>query len=312
MLSSRLKIWLMAIRPKTLPAGIAPVLLGTAMAVGDGVYDLPSAMLALFGALTIQIGTNLANDYFDFQKGADTAERIGPVRVTQAGLLDPLAVLSAAVLFFGFAVLIGSLLIIRAGWPVAVIGVLSIVCGLLYTAGPWALGYLGLGEIFVFIFFGPVAVAGTYYVQSFEMNAAVILAGIGPGLLSAAILAVNNLRDIATDRESGKKTLAVRFGRSFAQGEYFFCIVLAMLMPVFIFLFINDHQEILLSSATLLLAFPAIRTMFTRIDGPSLNHALALTGRLLLIYCILFGVGWISLDYLTLNRIIQTLKHSFL
>jgi len=304
---SPLKIWFLAFRPQTLVAAIAPVLMGTALAYGDGVHDFPTAFIALCGALTIQIGTNLANDYFDFQKGADTSERLGPLRVTQAGLIPPLAMMCAIILFFSLAALVTIGLILRAGWPIAIIGILAILSGILYTAGPFPLGYLGLGEIFVFIFFGPVAVAGTYYVQALGLSPAVIISGIAPGLLASAILVVNNLRDIVTDKKCGKMTLAVRFGRPFAQAEYFFFIMSAALMPIIIFYLTQDHIETLFSSSIALLAFPSLRTVFTKWDGPSLNKALASTGQLLLIYSLIFSVGWISLDYFSLHRIIRIL-----
>ena len=175
------------------------------------------------------------------------------------------------------------------------IGVLSILSGIFYTAGARPLGYLGLGEIFVFIFFGPVAVAGTYYVQSLEINSIVILGGLGPGFLSMAILVVNNLRDIKTDKKSNKKTLAVRFGETFARCEYLGAILAAALTPVLIFIIAGDDflRNILPSMIVCFLAIPTINTVFTKTDGPSLNHALAQTARLLLIYSILFSAGWI-------------------
>ncbi|MBI4308915.1 MAG: 1,4-dihydroxy-2-naphthoate octaprenyltransferase, partial [Candidatus Omnitrophica bacterium] len=182
--------WLLAIRPKTLPAAIAPVAIGTAMAFGDGVAHWPSAFAALFAALMIQIATNLINDYCDFKKGADTKDRLGPVRVTQAGLIKPKIVLFAAVAAFLLSALACAYLIGRAGWVILFIGIASILSGIFYTAGPRPLGYLGLGEVFVFIFFGPVAVGGIYFVQSLDLNWAVIMAGLGPGFLSTAILAV--------------------------------------------------------------------------------------------------------------------------
>ena len=283
----------MAIRPKTLPAGMAPVMIGTAMAYGDGVHHFPTAFLCLGAALLIQIGTNLANDYFDFKKGADTEERLGPVRVTQAGLITPWQVLAAAIFTFALAGLLSWTLIQRGGAPIATIAVISVLCGFLYTAGPFPLGYVGLGDLFVLVFFGLVATAGTYYVQSFEMNTAVLLAGFGPGLISTAILCVNNLRDIDSDKKSGKNTLAVRFGRSFAQYEYIFCTLGACLMPVAIYLHMNDHAYILLSSFTSLLAVRGFKTVLTKTDGPSLNHTLAFTGKLLLAYSLLFSIGWI-------------------
>jgi len=283
----------MACRPKTLMASISPIMIATAMAFGDGIEHFPTAAICLFAALTIQIGTNLANDYFDFKKGADTEERIGPVRVTQAGLIKPEDVKLAFISVFGIAALTSIWLMMRGGWPIALIGILSILSGLFYTAGPRPLGYMGLGDVFVLIFFGPVAVAGTYYVQSFEINMAVILAGFGPGLISAAILTVNNLRDIESDAKSGKNTLAVRFGKSFAHYEYCFCIMVASLIPVLIYSLIEDHLGILLASITCLAAIPNIKTVLTKSDGPTLNHALASTGKLLLFYSILFSIGWI-------------------
>ncbi len=288
-----LKNWLLAIRPKTLPAGVAPVLIGTAMAFGDGVYHFPTAAVCLIAALAIQIGTNLANDYYDFQKGADTPDRVGPTRVTQAGLIPPQTVkfsFALAFIVFAFAC---AWLTLRGGWPIAALGILAVLSGILYTAGPCPLGYMGLGDLFVFIFFGPVAVAGTYYVQSLEMNMAVILAGLAPGFISVAILTVNNLRDIESDQRCGKYTLAVRLGRSFALSEYLFCLFAASLVPVFIYAFIQDHLAVLLCAGMSIAAIPTIKMVLTKTDGVSLNAALAQTGKLLMVYSILFSIGWI-------------------
>lgn len=285
--------WILAFRPKTLPAAIAPVVIGTAMAKGQGVQDYPVAAVALFAAVCIQIATNLANDYFDFRKGADTPERLGPVRVTSAGLIAPQDVRNAMILVFGLAVAASVFLVYHAGWVIAVIGVISILSGIFYTAGPRPLGYLGLGELFVFIFFGPVAVAGTYYVQSLEMNAAVIVAGIGPGLLSVAILAVNNLRDRTTDKKARKNTLAVRFGRAFAVYEYFWSVITAGLIPVLVFAMTKEQPWSLLACSILYMAIPIFQTVAIEEDGPSLNAALASTGKLLLVYSGLFAIGWV-------------------
>ncbi|MCR4337047.1 MAG: 1,4-dihydroxy-2-naphthoate polyprenyltransferase [Candidatus Omnitrophica bacterium] len=306
---SFLKIWLTAIRPKTLPAAIAPVIMGTGMAFGDGVHHLSSAVVALLGALTIQIGTNLANDYFDFQKGADNENRQGPTRVTQAGWVTPNQMIVAVTIFFLLSALACGWLVLRAGWPIAIIGILSIAFGLLYTAGPFSLAYLGLGETFALLFFGPIAVAGTYYVQSFEINEAVILAGFGPGFLSAAILAINNLRDIETDRGSRKKTLAVRLGKRFAQNECFIFVIAAALIPVLIYGMIQDHIEILWTALIALFAFPTIQAVYSQSEGPELNGALAHTGRLLFIYSLVFSMGWIS--YEDCWRQIISLRSSF-
>ncbi|MBI5025048.1 MAG: 1,4-dihydroxy-2-naphthoate polyprenyltransferase [Candidatus Omnitrophica bacterium] len=287
------KNWLLAIRPKTLPAGVAPVLMGTIMAFGDGIGHVPTALVCLLTALLLQIGTNLANDYYDFKKGADTIDRVGPTRVTQAGLIPPEQVKAAFIGVFALAALASVWLVMRGGWPIAVLAVLAILSGIFYTAGRHPLGYMGLGDLLVFIFLGPVAVAGTYYVQSLELNSAIIFAGVAPGLFSVAILTVNNLRDIDSDRKSGKNTLAVRFGRGFALSEYLFCVLGACVVPVFIYMFIEDHLLILVSSAISLAAIPTIKTVLTRTEGVALNAALASTARLLLIYSVLFAAGWL-------------------
>jgi len=289
----KLSSWILAIRPKTLPAAIAPVAIGTAMAFGDGLFHLPSALMALSAALCIQIGTNLANDYFDFKKGADTADRKGPTRVTQAGLIKPQVVLAAAIIFFALAALSSIYLVHRAGVWILLVAVTSIISGIFYTAGPRPLGYLGLGDIFVLVFFGPVAVGGTYFTQGLEINWAVIVAGLAPGFLSMAILAVNNLRDIDTDRRAGKLTLAVRFGRSFAMSEYLFCIIAATLIPFAVFLITRDHQGIAIASLIGFCAIPCVKAAFTHLDGAGLNRVLGDTGRLLLIYSVLFSLGWV-------------------
>ena len=213
-ISNYLQVWLSAIRPKTLGAAVSPILIGTTMAFADGKGHALAALAALLGALLIQIGTNFSNDYYDYIKGADTEERLGPVRVTQSGQVRPKTMLRNFVMVFGLATLVGIYLVFRGGWPVVIIGILSIASGILYTGGPWPLGYLGLGDLFVLIFFGPVAVAGTFYVQALEITPVVIFAGLGPGLLATALLAVNNLRDEPTDKKVGKLTLAVRFGQN--------------------------------------------------------------------------------------------------
>ncbi len=289
-----MKVWLLAIRPKTLYSAVAPVLLGTAMALGDGIAHFQSAAIALLGALAIQIGTNLVNDYFDFTKGADTADRIGPVRVTQAGLLTPQAVQLASVVAFSIAAICCVLLVKRGGWPIAVIGISGILSGIFYTAGKYSLGYLGLGELFVIIFFGPVAVAGTYYVQSFEINPAVIIAGLAPGFFSASILVINNLRDIAADKNAGKKTMVVRFGRSFGLAEYLYLTFLGCLTPIAVYLVTQDHIYTLLAVMSCFLSIPIIKKVLTSQEGPILNKALANTGKLLMFYTIIFALGWLS------------------
>ncbi len=288
------KIWLLAARPKTLAAGLTPVLIGTAMAASAHAFHLPSAAAAALGALLIQIGTNFANDYFDFVKGTDTEERVGPTRATQAGLVSPRVMLVATVLVFALSFLPGAYLIYRGGWPFLAIGIVSVICGVLYTGGPWPLGYLGLGDLFVLVFFGPVAVAGTYYVQALALTPDVLIAGFIPGLFSTAILTVNNLRDADTDVRTGKKTLAVRFGKTFARWEYVFCLVVpGIVLPLYLCVHTGGHWFALSALATMALAVPLIKHVFYSNDGVVLNDTLAGTGKLLLLFSIFFSIGWL-------------------
>ncbi len=290
---SGFRVWLLASRPKTLPAAISPVIIGTAMAFYDGRLHILSALLAAAGALLIQIGTNFANDYFDFFKGVDDKDRLGPLRATQAGLVDPQKMKRAFIIVFLSASLAGGYLVYRGGWPVVIIGALSILCGIAYTGGPYPLGYNGLGDLFVLIFFGPVAVGGTYYVQALEINRIVLLAGLAPGLLSVAILTVNNLRDIYTDKKAGKKTLPVRFGENFARWEYLLCLILSCLIIIPLILQTRAHFLSLSVFIILLPAVPSIKIIFKIKPGIIFNKVLAGTGQLLFIYSILFSIGWI-------------------
>ncbi len=293
MQTSKIKIWIAASRPKTLWAAFSPVIIGTAMAYGEGKVHWLSAVLAAVGAILIQIGTNFSNDYYDYFRGADKKERLGPVRVTQAGLVKPETMKRATILVFSLAFASGIYLIYRGGWPVLIIGLLSILFGILYTAGPYPLGYNGLGDIFVLIFFGLVAVGGTYYVQALEINSLVLLAGLSPGLFSTAILTVNNLRDITSDKKAGKKTLAVRFGEDFARLEYLFSVLIACLIPILLFFITDSHLYALAASLVFLAAIPPIRTIYEQKPGKIFNQVLATTGRLLLLYSLLFSIGWI-------------------
>ncbi len=286
-------LWLMAARPKTLWAAVAPVLLGTAFAVEAAAFHAPSAFCALLAALLIQVGTNYSNDYHDFAKGADTVDRKGPTRVTQAGLVRPEAVRRAAFIAFALAFAAGVYLIVRGGWPVLLIGLASILFGVLYTAGRYSLAYLGLADLFVLIFFGPVAVAGTYYVQALDVSLLVLLAGLGPGFLATAILLVNNIRDVDEDRVAGKKTLIVRWGRRTGVALYGLCIGGAALVVLVAGAALAGKWASL--SALVVVPFGvryAMRLHAER-DARALNPLLGTTSRLLLIYCVLFGGGWI-------------------
>ncbi|MCR6544391.1 1,4-dihydroxy-2-naphthoate polyprenyltransferase [Dehalobacterium formicoaceticum] len=289
---SSLKIWFLAIRPKTLPAAMGPVIVGTALAFGDQAFRFGPALAALLGALLLQIGSNLANDVFDFKKGTDTEERTGPLRVTQAGLLTPRQVMMGMAAIFALAILIGLYLIWVGGWPVLAIGVASIICAIAYTGGPFPLGYLGLGEVFVFIFFGPVALCGTYYVQAGTVVPAAWWASIPMGLLISAINVVNNYRDLETDRKAGKRTLAVRLGPFGARMEYYLLLAAAMIIPLVMWFLDLTSGWIFLSWLALPLAFPLIKDLQTK-QGVPLNATLAGTARLSLVFGLLFSLGYI-------------------
>lgn len=281
-------IWLGAIRPRTLSASIAPVLVGTALAAADGVLHLPAALAALLGALAIQIGTNLHNDFEDAARGADGPDRLGPQRATAMGWLRPRQVLAAAVASFGFALLVGVYLVARGGWPIVALGLASLVSGWAYTGGPRPLAYVGLGDLFVFAFFGVAAVVGTYYVQGLETCAAAWWLGVGVGALSTAILAVNNLRDRSSDRAAGKRTLAVRLGPGAVRAEYTLCLGVAF--AVLLGVAAHGHPGALAG----LLALPRalrLRGAVASTDGPALNPLLGATARLLALYGALVSAG---------------------
>jgi 1,4-dihydroxy-2-naphthoate octaprenyltransferase len=284
-------VWIMAARPRTLTAGIVPVLVGTAVAVADRSFRPLPAAVALLGAVLIQIGTNLANDYSDAAKGADK-ERRGPTRVTQAGLATPLQMKRAIAITFGLATSCGVYLSLVAGWPIIVIGALSIFSGLAYTGGPYPLGYHGLGELFVFVFFGLAATMGAYYVQARSLTALSFWAAIPMGLLTIAILVANNLRDAESDRRAGKRTLVARYGRRFGQLEYAGAVLLPFAVPVLLIASRVVRPGALLPLLALPLAMAMVRLAFVR--SPSLPDHLRLlagTSWLLLAYGILFGLG---------------------
>ncbi|MET0837127.1 MAG: 1,4-dihydroxy-2-naphthoate polyprenyltransferase [Thermoleophilaceae bacterium] len=286
---SHLRLWLLAARPRTLPAAIAPVLVGTALAGSEDVFRPLPFVAALVGSVFIQIGTNLSNDYSDARRGADTEDRLGPVRVTAGGLMPPRRVLVGTYVAFGVAVAAGLYLAAVAGWELLVVGAASILAGVLYTGGPRPYGYEGLGELFVFLFFGIVAVAGSYFVQTEELRWEAFALAVPVGLLAAAILVVNNVRDIETDRRAGKRTLAVKLGREKARTLFAAMVVVAFLVPPLLVPALSGW--VLLPLAALPLAPPLVRTVATRTDGPALNGALAGTGRLLAVYSLLLAGG---------------------
>jgi 1,4-dihydroxy-2-naphthoate polyprenyltransferase len=284
-----LRIWVMAARLRTLPAAIAPVLVGTSLAGTEDRFRIGAFIAALLGAIFIQVGTNLSNDYSDARRGADTEDRLGPVRVTAGGLVPPRQVLLATYVTFGLAVLCGAYLVYVAGPVLLAIGAASILAGILYTGGPRPYGYEGLGEVFVFLFFGIVAVAGSYYVQQEKLEWEAFALAVPVGLLAAAILVVNNVRDIDTDRRAGKRTLAVRLGRPRTRTLFSVMLLVAdvALIPVAFAL----SAWVLLPVLTVPLAARLARTVRAHVDGPTLNAALARTGMLQLAFCVLLSVG---------------------
>jgi 1,4-dihydroxy-2-naphthoate octaprenyltransferase len=284
-----LRLWLLAARPRTLPAAISPVLVGTALAGSEDVFRALPFLAAIVGSVFIQIGTNLSNDYSDARRGADTEDRLGPVRVTAGGLMPPKRVLVGTYVAFGIAVAAGLYLAAVAGWELLVVGVASILAGVLYTGGPRPYGYEGLGELFVFLFFGIVAVAGSYFVQTEELRWEAFALAVPVGLLSAAILVVNNVRDIDTDRRAGKRTLAVKLGRQRARRLFAAMVALSFVVPPLLVPALSPW--VLLALAALPLAPPLIRTVSSRSDGVALNQALAGTGRLLAVFSVLLAVG---------------------
>ncbi len=290
--TSRTAIWIAAARPKTLWAAVAPVLVGTALAIGDGGFHAGAAGLAFLGAMLMQIATNFSNDYADFKKGADTEDRTGPLRVTQAGLVSAGTMRTATLVTFGLAMCVALALVLRAGWPLAVLGVVSVLAGLGYTSGPRPYGYMGLGEVFVLVFFGPVAVAGTYYVQTLVLAPHAVFAGLAPGFLAVGILVVNNLRDREGDARVGKRTLAVRFGPRFARAEYIACFVLAMIVTAVLVVWRDGHVLALVSLAVGLMAWPGMKRVLSGAEGADLNPVLAFTAKMLLFHSVLFSLGW--------------------
>ena len=270
---------------------MAPVLVGTALAGSEGVFKPLRFACALIGSIFIQVGTNLANDYSDARRGADTEDRLGPVRVTAGGLMPPRQVLVGTYVAFGIAVAAGLYLSAVAGWQLLLVGVASIAAGVLYTGGPRPYGYEGLGELFVFLFFGVVAVVGSYFVQVEDLRWEAFALSVPVGLLASAILVVNNVRDVDTDRRAGKRTLAVKLGRPRARVLFAAMLAVAFVAPVVIWAASDLSAWMLVSLLAAPLAVPLVRTVFTRTDGPSLNGALAGTGRLLAVFSLLLAAG---------------------
>jgi 1,4-dihydroxy-2-naphthoate octaprenyltransferase len=287
-----MRIWFMAARVRTLPAAVAPVLVGTALAVAETDHLRIGAFIAaLLGAIFIQVGTNLSNDYSDARRGADTEDRLGPVRVTAGGLVPPRQVLIATYVSFGLAVLCGVYLVAVAGWVILLIGAASILAGVLYTGGPRPYGYEGLGELFVFLFFGVVAVTGSHYAQTEDLTWEAFALAVPVGFLASAILVVNNVRDLETDRRAGKRTLAVRLGRDRARGLYAAMVYGAFVTAPIPWVLGSLSAWLFLPWVVLPLAVSLVRTVRNHTDGPTLNSALGRTGMLQLLFCILLSAA---------------------
>ncbi len=290
---SRHRLWILASRPRTLTAAMAPVLLGTGLAVGHDTFRLGPAIAALFGALLIQVGTNLANDYYDHLRGGDTEDRVGPVRVTQAGLLPPKAVRNGAFLVLGLALALGVYLVWVGGLPILLMGLASLACAVAYTGGPFPLAYHGLGDVFVFLFFGLVAVGGTYWVQALAYSPEAFLGGAGMGAMATAILVVNNLRDIETDARVGKRTLAVRMGPTATKAEFALLLLIALAVPILgILVFQWGTWSLLTLLSAVLMARPAFTVMaFSPASDPRvLIPSLGATAQAAGLYGLLLGV----------------------
>ena len=287
--SSSINAWLLAARPKTLPAALSPVVVGSAVALAEGRFSTPIAIAAIAVALLLQIGANFANDVADFRSGADTEHRLGPTRVTQSGLLSPRQVEIATAVTLALAVIPGLYLVWQGGWVFAVAGLLAIAAAVAYTAGP-AYGYVGLGDLAVFLFFGPVAVAGTAYLMTHQLTPLAVLSSIPMGCLITAILVVNNLRDIETDRAAGKVTLAVRLGGEGARGEYALLLALSYVVPVLVWLNGLASFWALIAFVTAPLAFMLLQRVRT-VEGRALNPVLAGTARLCLFFAVAYAAG---------------------
>ncbi len=291
--AARWRVWMLAIRVPTLSAAVVPVLVGSAIAARDNRFSSLIFIVVMCAALLIQIGTNLTNDLFDFQKGADTGARLGPVRVVQAGLLSQKQVAAGSALSFGLAILLGLYLAAVGGWPIVAIGLAAVASGIAYTGGPWPLGYHGLGDVFVFIFFGVVAVVGTFYLQSGNVTGAALIASLPVAMLVTAILVVNNLRDIDTDRQAGKHTLAVRFGREATQLEYSILVLGAYLVAALLWLGGANSAWAMLPWLTLPLGLRLVREVWRGEGGPALNRTLRRTAGLHLVFGILLAASFV-------------------
>lgn len=284
-------IWLSAARPQTLAAALVPVLAGCALAFNYGLFRWDTSVVALICAFLIQIGTNFANDYYDFIKGADTPDRIGFTRATSAGLITPESMFRATLLTMLLAFLFGLYLIWIGGWVILGIGLLSILFGLLYTGGPYPLGYNGLGDLFVFLFFGMIAVTGTFYVNALEWNMISLIISLPVGALSVNILVVNNLRDIEQDKITGKRTVGVLFGETALKLEYLLLLLLSYIIPVLLSIFAESGWIILLPLLSIPMGVYLNHQIWNHDNKRTLNRTLEHTAQFMVLYGLLFSIG---------------------
>lgn len=288
--TGKFKSWIIASRPKTLLAAIVPVVVGSALAINKGKFAISFSIIALLCSVLIQVGTNFTNDLYDFLKGADTEDRKGPLRVLAAGLISVTEMKIGVVFIFSVSFILGLILVYEAGPVIFVIGILSIIAGIAYTAGPYPLAYNGLGDIFVFMFFGIAGTMGTYYIQVKDFSFISFLISIPVGALITDILVVNNFRDIEEDRAAGKRTLAVLCGRGFTRFQFIFLILTSFAIPAVLFFFFDFHYWVFLPYLTFPLAYKLIIMLYT-LDGLQLNKTLELTAKLSALYGFLFAAG---------------------
>lgn len=287
---SKIHSWFLAARPKTLLAAVVPVMVGSSLAIYSGFFFLPYTIVALLCSILIQIGTNYTNDLYDYLKGSDTKERKGPIRVLSAGLISVQEMKRGIFIVFLITFLLGLYLVYSAGWVILIIGLISIVAGLAYTAGPFPLAYNGLGDVFVFLFFGIVGTMGTFYLHHHEFTLLSFIISLPVGALITNILIVNNYRDIDEDRAAGKKTLAVILGNTFSRIEFNLLILLSFIVPVLLFSYYNFSYWIFLPYLSLPVPVLLIK-MLNKYNGTELNETLELTAKFSALYGLLFSIG---------------------
>lgn len=287
---SKIKAWIIAARPKTLFAALVPVIVGSSVALYEGKFKLQLAIVALICTILIQVGTNFVNDLYDFIKGADNEKRVGPQRVVSSGIISVKEIEKGIILVFGICFLLGLFLVYESGWIILAIGILSIIAGYSYTAGPFPLAYNGLGDIASFIFFGFVGTIGSYYIHTREVTTFIFWASVPVGALITNILVVNNYRDRELDMQNGKTTLAVILGEKYTRFQYLLFMIISYVIPFFVYFTFKENIIVLLPLLSIPIAFKLIKMIYS-LRGTELNKTLELTAKLSAIYGLLFGLG---------------------